>query len=48
MDAVQKRGFIVDKKNIKINREKNEVILVALKASGEKKVVIPTVVIPMS
>lgn len=36
MDAVQKRGFIVDKKNIKINREKNEVILVALKASGEK------------
>ena len=36
MGAVQKRGFIVDKKNIKINREKNEVILVALKASGEK------------
>ena len=36
MDAVQKRGFIVDKKNIKIIREKNEVILVALKASGEK------------
>jgi hypothetical protein len=36
MDAIQKRGFIVDKKNIKINREKNEVILVALKASGEK------------
>ena len=36
MDAVQKRGFIVDKKNIKINREKNEVILVALKVSGEK------------
>ena len=36
MDAVQKRGFIVDKKNIKINREKNEVILLALKASGEK------------
>ena len=36
MDAVQKRGFIIDKKNIKINREKNEVILVALKASGEK------------
>jgi len=36
MDAVQKRGFIVDEKNIKINREKNEVILVALKASGEK------------
>lgn len=36
MKAVQARGFIVDRKNIKINREKNEVTLVALKASGEK------------
>lgn len=34
--AVQDRGFIVEKKNIKINRETNEVIMVALKASGEK------------
>lgn len=36
MEAVKQRGFIVDKKNIKINRENNEVIMVALKASGEK------------
>ena len=34
--AIQSRGFIVDKKNIKIKRETNEVIMVALKASGEK------------
>ena len=36
LKAVQERGFIVDKKNIKINRETNEVIVVALKASGER------------
>ena len=36
MTAIQQRGFIVDKKNIKIKRETNEVIMVALKASGEK------------
>ena len=36
MDAIKQRGFIVDKKNIKINRESNEVVMVALKASGEK------------
>lgn len=36
MDAIQQRGFIVDKKNIKIKRDTNEVIMVALKASGEK------------
>lgn len=36
MSAIKQRGFIVDKKNIKINRESNEVIMVALKASGEK------------
>lgn len=34
--AVQDRGFIVDKKNIKINRETNEVHMVAMKASGER------------
>lgn len=34
--AIQTRGFIVDKKNIKIKRDTNEVIMVALKASGEK------------
>lgn len=36
MKAIQERGFIVDKKNIKIKRETNEVVMVALKASGEK------------
>lgn len=36
IDAIKQRGFIVDKKNIKIKRDTNEVILVALKASGEK------------
>lgn len=36
MQAIQARGFVVDKKNIKIRRDTNEVVLVALKASGEK------------
>lgn len=36
MNAIRERGFIVEKKNIKINRETNEVTMVALKASGEK------------
>ena len=36
MSAIAERGFIVDKKNIKIKRDTNEVILVAMKASGEK------------
>lgn len=36
MKAIQERGFIVDKKNIKIKCETNEVVMVALKASGEK------------
>lgn len=36
IDAIKQRGFIVDKKNIKIKRDTNEVVLVALKASGEK------------
>jgi hypothetical protein len=36
MKAIAERGFIVDKKNIKINRETNEVTMVALKASGER------------
>lgn len=36
MDAIKQRGFVVDKKNIKIKRDTNEVIMVALKASGEK------------
>lgn len=36
MDAIKQRGFIVDRKNIRIKRDTNEVILVALKASGER------------
>ncbi len=36
MKAIAERGFIVDKKNIKIKRNTNEVIMVAIKASGEK------------
>jgi len=36
MKTVELRGFIVDKKNIKIDREKNEVRFVAQKVSGEK------------
>ncbi len=36
LKTIRDRGFIVDtKKNIKINRESNEVILVAQKATGE-------------
>jgi hypothetical protein len=34
--TIKNRGFIVDKKNIKIDREKNEVKLIAQKASGER------------
>lgn len=36
MKTVETRGFIVDKKNIKIDREKNEVRFVAQKVSGER------------
>ncbi len=36
MQAIKARGFIVDKANIKIKRDTNEVILVGLKPSGEK------------
>lgn len=36
MKAIADRGFIVDKKNIKIDREANEVHMVAMKASGER------------
>jgi hypothetical protein len=34
--TIKSKGFIVDKKNIKIDREKNEVKLIAKKASGER------------
>ncbi len=33
---IENKGFIVDKKNIKLNKEKNEVIFVAQKVGGEK------------
>jgi len=36
MKTVETRGFIVDKKNIKIDREKNEVRFIAQKISGER------------
>jgi len=36
MKTVETRGFIVDKKNIKIDREKNEVKFIAQKVSGER------------
>lgn len=36
MKTVETRGFIVDKKNIKIDREKNEVRFIAQKLSGER------------
>lgn len=36
MKAVADRGFIVDKKNIRIDRESNEVHMIAVKASGEQ------------
>lgn len=36
VSAIKERGFIVDKKNIRIDRQSNEVTIVALKASGEK------------
>jgi hypothetical protein len=36
MKTVEMRGFIVDKKNIKIDRAKNEVRFIAQKVSGER------------
>lgn len=36
MQAIKARGFAVDKNNIKIQRETNEVVMIAQKASGEK------------
>jgi hypothetical protein len=35
-NTIKSRGFIVDKKNIKLDRGKNEVKLIAQKASGER------------
>lgn len=36
MQAIKARGFVVDKNNVKIKRDTNEVIMIAQKASGEK------------
>jgi uncharacterized protein YbjQ (UPF0145 family) len=36
MDCIEKNGFIVDRKNIKLQKDKNEVVMIAQKASGEK------------
>ncbi len=36
LKTIEKRGFIVNKSQIKINKEKNEVIAVGQKVSGEK------------
>jgi hypothetical protein len=35
-ECIESKGFIVDGKNIKLNREKNEVVMVAQKAGGEQ------------
>ncbi|MDR1654343.1 MAG: hypothetical protein LBS01_12005 [Prevotellaceae bacterium] len=35
LDCIEKRGFLVDKKNIKLQKEKNEVVMIAQKAGGE-------------
>ncbi len=34
--TIEDKGFIVDRKNIKINKDSNEVVAIAQKASGEK------------
>jgi predicted nucleic acid-binding Zn-ribbon protein len=35
LECIEKQGFIVDRKNIKLQRDKNEVVMIAQKASGE-------------
>ena len=35
MDCIRSKGFIVDSKNIKLQKEQNEVVMLAQKASGE-------------
>lgn len=35
MECIERKGFIVDKKNIKLQQDKNEVVMLAQKASGE-------------
>lgn len=36
MECIESKGFIVDRRNIKVQREKNEVLMIAQKASGER------------
>ncbi|MDR2034355.1 MAG: hypothetical protein LBP89_06965 [Helicobacteraceae bacterium] len=36
MECIESKGFIVDRKNIKLQKEKNEVVMIAQKASGER------------
>lgn len=36
MECIERKGFIVDRKNIKLQRDKNEVIMIAQKVSGER------------
>jgi hypothetical protein len=36
MECIESKGFIVDRKNIKLQKDKNEVVMLAQKASGER------------
>ena len=36
MECIESKGFIVDRKNIKLQKEQNEVVMIAQKASGER------------
>lgn len=36
IECIEKKGFIVDRKNIKLQRDKNEVVMIAQKVSGER------------
>lgn len=36
LECIESKGFIVDRKNIKLQRERNEVVMIAQKASGER------------
>lgn len=36
IECIESRGFVVDRKNIKLQKEKNEVVVIAQKAGGEQ------------
>jgi hypothetical protein len=36
MECIENKGFIVDRKNIKLQKDKNEVVMIAQKVSGER------------